>query len=35
MAEIEKDIEVMMEYRKRCASPNNFLTATEEEVLSS
>lgn len=35
IAEIEKTIQVIMEYWIRCASPNNFLSATEQEVLSS
>ena len=35
MSEIEKTITVIMEYWKRCASPNNFLSITEEEVSSS
>lgn len=35
ISEIEKTISVIMEYWKRCASPNNYLSAAEEEASSS
>ena len=35
ITEIEKTIEVIMEYWKRCASPNNFLSIAEQEVSAS